>query len=144
MAGGACRRARRGLGSGAAFAASAEKGKEAYMAVGCWGCHGTVGQGGDHRPEAGARSDADRGVRGLRAHHQPRHAALREPVLPNEDLADIHAYLASIPKPADYKTIPLLKPVARVGRITSSPRSDPEAFALVERLFQPIPFSEVV
>ena len=32
----------------------------------------------------------------------------REVVLPNEDLADIHAYLQSIPKPASYKTIPLL------------------------------------
>ena len=32
----------------------------------------------------------------------------REPVLSNGDIADIHAYLASVPKPADYKTIPLL------------------------------------
>ena len=32
----------------------------------------------------------------------------REAVLSNEDLADIYAYLQSIPKPADYKTIPLL------------------------------------
>jgi mono/diheme cytochrome c family protein len=31
-----------------------------------------------------------------------------EAVLSNEDLADIHAYLQSIPKPADYKSIPLL------------------------------------
>jgi ubiquinol-cytochrome c reductase cytochrome c subunit len=29
-------------------------------------------------------------------------------ILPDEDLADIHAYLASIPKAPDYKTIPLL------------------------------------
>jgi hypothetical protein len=32
----------------------------------------------------------------------------REPVLSNGDVADIHAYLASVPKPADYKTILLL------------------------------------
>ena len=31
-----------------------------------------------------------------------------EAVLSNEELADIHAYLESIPKPADYKSIPLL------------------------------------
>jgi hypothetical protein len=31
-----------------------------------------------------------------------------EAVLSNEDLADIHAYLQSIPKAADYKSIPLL------------------------------------
>jgi mono/diheme cytochrome c family protein len=32
----------------------------------------------------------------------------REQILPNDDLADIHAYLQSIKPPADYKTIPLL------------------------------------
>jgi hypothetical protein len=32
----------------------------------------------------------------------------RETVLSNEDLADIYAYLESLPKPADYKSIPLL------------------------------------
>jgi hypothetical protein len=31
-----------------------------------------------------------------------------EQVLPNEDLADIHAYLSSIPKGKDHKSIPLL------------------------------------
>ena len=31
-------------------------------------------------------------------------------ILPDEDLADIHAYLQSIPKPPDYKSIPLLNP----------------------------------
>jgi hypothetical protein len=30
-------------------------------------------------------------------------------VLPTSDLEDIYAYLESLPKPADYKTIPLLK-----------------------------------
>jgi hypothetical protein len=32
----------------------------------------------------------------------------REAVLSDEDLPDIYAYLESLPKPADYKTIPLL------------------------------------
>ena len=32
----------------------------------------------------------------------------KEAILPNADLADIHAYLSSLPKPADPKTIPLL------------------------------------
>ena len=31
-----------------------------------------------------------------------------EKVLPNQDLEDIYAYLESLPKPPDYKTIPLL------------------------------------
>jgi hypothetical protein len=33
----------------------------------------------------------------------------REAVLPNDDLADIYAYLQSVPAVPDYKTIPLLK-----------------------------------
>ena len=32
----------------------------------------------------------------------------RESVLPNEDLADIYAYLQSVPARADYKTISIL------------------------------------
>ena len=32
----------------------------------------------------------------------------RESVLPNEDLADIYAYLQSIPPAPDYKSLPLL------------------------------------
>jgi hypothetical protein len=31
-----------------------------------------------------------------------------EKILPNGDLEDIHAYLASVPKPKDFKSIPLL------------------------------------
>jgi hypothetical protein len=31
-----------------------------------------------------------------------------EKILPTQDLEDIHAYLESLPKPPDYKTIPLL------------------------------------
>ena len=31
-----------------------------------------------------------------------------EKILPKQDLADIYAYLQSIPKTVDYKTIPLL------------------------------------
>ena len=32
----------------------------------------------------------------------------QEAILSNDDLADIYAYLQTIPKPADYKSIPLL------------------------------------
>ena len=46
------------LGGGAALAASAENGKKVYMAVGCWGCHGTRRPGRRDRPEARPRSAA--------------------------------------------------------------------------------------
>jgi mono/diheme cytochrome c family protein len=31
-------------------------------------------------------------------------------ILSETDIADIHAYLQSVPKPLDYKSIPLLNP----------------------------------
>ena len=36
-----------------------------------------------------------------------------EQVLSNEDLADVHAYLSTIPKGKDYKDIPLLDRMSR-------------------------------
>src|SRR5262249_57235000 len=39
------------LSCGGAFAASAEKGKTAYMQHGCWQCHGTQAQGGVTGPK---------------------------------------------------------------------------------------------
>ena len=39
--------------SGAAQAASAEKGKEMFVQHGCWQCHGFVGQGGITGPKLG-------------------------------------------------------------------------------------------
>src|SRR5262245_41585373 len=39
------------LGCGGALAASAEKGKAAYVQHGCWACHGFQGQGGVTGPK---------------------------------------------------------------------------------------------
>jgi mono/diheme cytochrome c family protein len=93
---------------GAAHAASAEKGKEAYVKYGCWQCHGFQGQGG----VAGAKlapdplpSDAFTAFVRTTNRAMPPYS---EAVLPNEDLADIHAFLETIPKPPDAKGIPLL------------------------------------
>ncbi len=97
------------IGQGAAIAASAEKGKAAYMTFGCWGCHGTVGQGGITGPKlAPDPMPAEAFTAFVRTTNRAM-PPYREAVLSNEDLADIYAYLQSIPKPADYKTIPLLK-----------------------------------
>lgn len=98
-------------GEAAAQAASAEKGKEAFVKHGCFQCHGTVGQG----------SVATSGGRVLYNTKLPIEAFIgyvrstnrqmppySEAILSNDDLADIYAYLESLPKPPDYKTIPLL------------------------------------
>ena len=96
------------LAGGAAVAASAEKGKADFMKYGCWQCHGTVGQGGITGPKLAPDplpyETFSSFVRTTNRAMPP----YREPVLPNADLADIHAYLTTVPKPVDYKTIPLL------------------------------------
>jgi ubiquinol-cytochrome c reductase cytochrome c subunit len=99
------------LGHGAALAASAEKGKALFVQHGCWQCHGFVGQG----------SVASSGGKVLAPNPLPWEAfsafvrstnrampPFSEKILPNGDLADIYAYLQSVPKTADYNTIPLL------------------------------------
>ena len=96
------------LGSGAALAASAENGKKVYMAVGCWGCHGMVGQGGVTGPKlAPDPMPYDTFVSFVRTTNRTM-PPYREPVLSNSDLADIYAYMESIPKGPDHKGIPLL------------------------------------
>jgi ubiquinol-cytochrome c reductase cytochrome c subunit len=88
--------------------AAAEKGKAAYVQNGCWQCHGFLGQGG----VAGVKLAPDPKpiefysvfVRYSNGPMPP----YTEKVLPNEELASIHAYLKSIPKGPDYKSIPLL------------------------------------
>ncbi|HKA73349.1 MAG TPA: cytochrome c [Xanthobacteraceae bacterium] len=96
------------LGQGVALAASAEKGKTAFIKNGCWQCHGSVGQGG----AAGAKLAPDPlPVEAFTTFVRTTNRAMppySEAILSNDDLADIHAYLASIPKAPDPKSIPLL------------------------------------
>jgi ubiquinol-cytochrome c reductase cytochrome c subunit len=96
------------LGSAAAIAASAEKGQQAYMRVGCWGCHGTLGQGGVTGPKLAPDPMPEEAFTAFVRTTNRTMPPYREPVLPNEDLADIYAYLKSIPKAREAKTIPLL------------------------------------
>ena len=98
------------IGCGGAFAASAENGKTAFIQHGCWQCHGFQGQGGIAGPKLAPDPMPVEAliafVRGSNRLMPP----YQEAILPNADLADIHAYLQSIPQPADYKSIPLLNP----------------------------------
>ena len=93
-----------------AVAASAEKGKAAFLQHGCWQCHGSQGQGGI----AGARlapnpipfETLSNFVRTTSRAMPP----FSREILPDEDLADIYAYLQSIPKAPDPGSILLLNP----------------------------------
>lgn len=96
------------MGGGAALAASAEKGKDAFVKNGCWQCHGNLGQGGITGPKLAPDPLPLESLSAYTRSSTGQMPPYSEKVLSNEDLADIHAYLASIPKAADYKTIPLL------------------------------------
>jgi len=98
------------LCQGAALAADAGKGKQSFMKYGCWQCHGTVGQGSPITgpklaPEPMPLEAMTAFIRNSNRTMPP----YKEAVLPNEDLADIHAYLASIPKSPDPNSIDILK-----------------------------------
>ncbi|HKF07746.1 MAG TPA: cytochrome c [Xanthobacteraceae bacterium] len=96
------------LSCGGAFAASAEKGKTAYMQHGCWQCHGTQAQGGVTGPKLAPEPMPIEIFTNFVRTSNRAMPPYPEAVLSNDDLADIHAYLQTIPKPADYKSIPLL------------------------------------
>jgi len=89
-------------------APSAEKGKQAFVKNGCWGCHGFVGQGGLAGPKLAPDPKPIEYIQAFVRHTQGPMPPYSEKILSNQDLIDIHAYLKSIPKGPDYKSIPLL------------------------------------
>jgi len=96
------------IGQDAVHAGSAEKGKAAYVQHGCWGCHGFNGQGGITGPKLAPDPMPVEAFNAFVRMSNRTMPPYMEAILSNEDLADIYAYLQTIPKPADYKTIPLL------------------------------------
>lgn len=103
----------------AAFAQAAQssgdatRGKQIYTTVGCSYCHGTVGQGGGGR--TGGLRLANMGIAYPAFINQLRQPQDEMPpyvasALPDKDVADIYAYVSSLPPPPDVKSIPLLNP----------------------------------
>jgi mono/diheme cytochrome c family protein len=93
--------------------ASVARGKQLYLATGCYQCHGTRGEGGGN---AGPRlAPGPMPYEGLL--QQLRHPRARMPVytavvMPDNDVADIYAYLQSVPKGKTASEIPMLKAVS--------------------------------
>jgi len=90
-------------------AGNAEAGKRLYVQDGCYECHGYVGQGG----AAGVRlapwsMDAQVLIAYVR-HPAGQMPPYTEKVMSDRDLADIAAYLKSIPAPKGVNDIPLLR-----------------------------------
>ena len=96
---------------GSALAASAENGKAAFLKYGCWQCHGTQGQGSVATSNGKVLAPDPLPYEGFSAFVRSSDGAMppySEKILPDEELTDIHAYLLSIPKAANYKSIPLI------------------------------------
>jgi mono/diheme cytochrome c family protein len=100
-----------GVACGAEPAGDAARGFKAYMHHLCYTCHGTVGQGG----ERGAGPRIAPNVWPYAAFAQqtrkPRQVMIpySEKTLPEQELADMHAYLLTIKNPPAAKDVPLLK-----------------------------------
>ena len=85
-------------------------GKRIFMRDGCYQCHGTVGQGG----LAGARlAQTKLTLAGFTAYvRNPAPGSMppyRAKVMTDEELADIYAYVQSVPPPVPAADIPILK-----------------------------------
>jgi mono/diheme cytochrome c family protein len=85
-------------------------GKQLFLSVGCYQCHGTSGEGGSERTAPRVAPDPlawPYFVNQLRAPRaqMPIYTAL---ILPDQDAADIYAFLKSQPQPKKVADIPLL------------------------------------
>lgn len=92
-----------------ALGASVEKGKLSYMAYGCFQCHGTLGQGGTAGPKLAPNPMPFEALANFVRTTDRQMPPYRQAVLPDDDLADIYAYLQSMPAVRDYKSLPLLR-----------------------------------
>jgi len=92
---------------------NAENGKRLFMRNGCYECHGTVGQGAGNNPTAPKLAPKPIALTALIAYVRKPAGGMppyTSKVMSDADLADVRAYLASIPEPPPVKDIPLLKP----------------------------------
>jgi len=98
------------IGAGAkAPGGDVEKGKTLYRTSGCYECHGTVAQGS---PRTGPMLLTPRPFEGfLRQLRRPsaEMPPYLEKVLSDQQVADIFAFIQTLPKPVDYKTIKILQ-----------------------------------
>jgi mono/diheme cytochrome c family protein len=89
----------------------AAKGKQIYMADGCFLCHGRVGQGGGYNTPVPSLAKTE-------LPFEPFRLQLRQPaddmpaystaVVSDEQIADIYAYVQSLPGRRDPKSISIL------------------------------------
>jgi mono/diheme cytochrome c family protein len=94
----------------AAPAGNADNGKKLFRNDGCYECHGLLGQGAAQTGAAriGPPQLSFEGFQSYVRAPKINMPPYSSKAIPDQDLADIYAYLKSIPMPAKGKDIPLL------------------------------------
>jgi len=89
----------------------AANGKRIYLATGCFTCHGRAGQGGAYNGPAPALARTAVPLEGFKMQvRNPSNdmPAYSEPVMSDKDIADIYAFMQSLPGKRDAKGIAIL------------------------------------
>jgi len=89
----------------------AANGKRIYLATGCYFCHGRVGQGGAYNGPAPVLAKTEMPFEGFKGQlRQPAQdmPAYSEPVMSDQQIADIYAFVQSLPGRRDPKSIAIL------------------------------------
>src|ERR1700760_2395240 len=93
----------------AADAGNVENGKRLYMRDGCWECHTTVGMGGGNAgPQIAPNPLPIEGIVAELRHPRLAMPQYSEKVISDAEIADIHAFLMTIPAGPKAKDIPAL------------------------------------
>jgi mono/diheme cytochrome c family protein len=94
--------------AGTAMAGDAAKGKIAYIKNGCYQCHGFVGQGGQAGSKLAPKPMPQEAFVNFVRTTNRAMPPYSEQILSDADLADIYAFMESIPPGPDPKSIQLL------------------------------------
>ena len=95
--------------SAPAPAGDAQNGKKIFASYGCYQCHGYQGQGGAAGPRIAPDPLPFDGLAAFVRTTSGEMPPYTTTILSDSDLADIYAYLQSIPRPPALADVPLLK-----------------------------------
>lgn len=94
--------------AGPAPAGNAQNGKRIYVSYGCYQCHGYETQGGGAGPRLAPRPIAFAAFSRYVRQPTDQMPPYTIKVVSDRELADIYAFLQSVPQPPPAKSIPLL------------------------------------
>jgi len=87
----------------------AKKGESHYLMFGCWECHGYTGQTGSGARLATTTLNASGFVNSIRNPRTDQMPAYSAKLIPDQEAADLFAYIKTFKKPPDAREIPLLQ-----------------------------------